>query len=98
MGDQSTASPWHEIVLDTLKRNEVRLVTYVPDKVLAPLIEAVATPTSPRSRTTREEEALGMATGAWMGGMRGVVLMQTAGSPPCPTPSPRWRCPIGSRW
>jgi sulfopyruvate decarboxylase TPP-binding subunit len=28
---------------------------------------------------TREEEALGIVTGAWMGGMRGAVLMQTSG-------------------
>jgi sulfopyruvate decarboxylase TPP-binding subunit len=28
---------------------------------------------------TREEEALGIVTGAWMGGMRGIVLMQTSG-------------------
>ena len=29
--------------------------------------------------TTREEEALGIVTGAWMAGMRGAVLMQTSG-------------------
>jgi sulfopyruvate decarboxylase TPP-binding subunit len=29
--------------------------------------------------TTREEEALGIVAGAWMGGMRGAVLMQTSG-------------------
>jgi sulfopyruvate decarboxylase TPP-binding subunit len=29
--------------------------------------------------TTREEEALGVVTGAWMGGMLGAVLMQTSG-------------------
>ena len=28
---------------------------------------------------TREEEAVGIVTGAWMGGMRGAVLMQTSG-------------------
>ena len=29
--------------------------------------------------TTREEEAIGVVTGAWMGGLRGAVLMQTSG-------------------
>src|SRR5439155_19200423 len=29
--------------------------------------------------TTREEEAVGIVAGAWMGGMRGIVLMQTSG-------------------
>ncbi|HEY6023977.1 MAG TPA: hypothetical protein VIV34_07330, partial [Pseudolabrys sp.] len=28
---------------------------------------------------TREEEALGIISGAWMGGLRGAVLMQTSG-------------------
>lgn len=30
---------WHEIVCDTLKRNSVRLVTFVPHNVLQPLIK-----------------------------------------------------------
>src|SRR5216683_1435363 len=30
---------WHEIVLQTLKRNEIRLVPYVPDRVLTTLIQ-----------------------------------------------------------
>ena len=30
--------PWDQVVLDTLKQNEVRLVPYVPDKVLGSLI------------------------------------------------------------
>ena len=69
---------WHEIVLATLKANEIRLVTYVPDNVLRPLMEALhADPYFTMFCTTREEEALGIVTGAWMGGMRGIVLMQT---------------------
>src|SRR6266704_1601389 len=44
-GMASVESPqgrsWHEIVRDTLKANEVRLITYVPDNVLKPLISAV---------------------------------------------------------
>ena len=71
---------WHEIVLATLKANEIRLVTYVPDNVLRPLMEALhADPYFTIFCTTREEEALGIVTGAWMGGMRGIVLMQTSG-------------------
>ena len=30
---------WHAIVLQTLKRNEISLVPYVPDRVLTPLIK-----------------------------------------------------------
>ena len=32
---------WHEIVVEALKSNEVRLVAYVPDKVLSPLIRRI---------------------------------------------------------
>ncbi len=72
--------PWHEIVRDTLKANDVRLVTYVPDNVLKPLIAGVhADPFFTTFPTTREEEALGIVAGAWMGGMRGILLMQTSG-------------------
>jgi len=71
---------WHAIVQETLKRNQVRLATYVPDRVLTPLIRALHEDNDFTAfATTREEEALGILTGAWMGGMRGVLLMQTSG-------------------
>ena len=71
---------WHEIVQETLKQNDVRLVTYVPDNVLKPLIEGVHRDSFFTAfPTTREEEALGIVAGAWMAGLRGIVLMQTSG-------------------
>lgn len=71
---------WYETIRDALKENDVRLVTYVPDNVLGPLIKALhADPHFTTFCCTREEEAVGIATGAWMGGMLGVVLMQTSG-------------------
>ncbi|HWI82121.1 thiamine pyrophosphate-binding protein [Ramlibacter sp.] len=71
---------WDETVVRVLKSNQVRLIAYVPDKVLAPLIKRLAaddyfTVISP----AREEEAVGIVTGAYMAGMRGIVLMQTSG-------------------
>src|SRR5438552_7636304 len=71
---------WSEIFLQTLKDNDVRLVTYVPDNVLTPLIDGVTAdnyfiPVN----ATREDEAIGTVAGAWMGGMKGVVMMQTSG-------------------
>ncbi len=75
-----TLAPWNEVVRDALARNDFRLVTYIPDNVLRPLIETVeADPFFTVFATTREEEAVGIVSGAWMGGMRGVVLMQTSG-------------------
>jgi sulfopyruvate decarboxylase TPP-binding subunit len=71
---------WSEVFLETLKDNDVRLVTYVPDNVLTPLIKGAASDNYFISvGATREDEALGLLTGAWMGGMRGVVMMQTSG-------------------
>src|SRR5246127_5839595 len=71
---------WHGIVLRTLKRNDVCLVAYVPDRVLTPLIKNLhADPFFTTFATAREEEAVGIVSGAWMGGMRSAVLMQTSG-------------------
>lgn len=71
---------WDAIVVQVLKANQVRLVAYVPDKVLAPLIRRIEaddwfTVIAP----AREEEAIAIVTGAYMAGMRGIVLMQTSG-------------------
>jgi sulfopyruvate decarboxylase alpha subunit len=77
---QTRAIAWHDIVLATLKANDVRLVVYVPDRVFTPLIRGIhADPFFNAFAATREEEALGIITGAWMGGLRGAVLMQTSG-------------------
>jgi sulfopyruvate decarboxylase alpha subunit len=80
MGSEPEQRAWHEIVRDVLKENDVRLVTYVPDNVLNPLIKALhADPFFTTFCCTREEEAVGVVTGAWLGGMLGVALMQTSG-------------------
>jgi sulfopyruvate decarboxylase alpha subunit len=71
---------WHASVVKALKANEVRLVTYIPDNVLSPLIDAVhADPWFRVICPAREEEAVGIVAGAWMAGMRGITLMQTSG-------------------
>jgi sulfopyruvate decarboxylase alpha subunit len=78
--DPGHLGAWHEITRDTLKANDVRLVTYVPDNVLSPLIRGLHEDDHFTTFCcTREEEAVGIAAGAWMGGMLGVVLMQTSG-------------------
>jgi len=77
---QTRPAAWHEIVQATLKANNVKLVVYVPDRVFTPLIKSLhADDWFITFACTREEEALGIVSGAWMGGMRGAVLMQTSG-------------------
>jgi sulfopyruvate decarboxylase TPP-binding subunit len=71
---------WADSFLRTLKENDVRLVTYVPDNVLTPLISGAAADNFFMSiGATREDEAVGTLAGAYMGGRRGVVMMQTSG-------------------
>ena len=77
---QTSDKSWHGVVLQTLKRNDIRLVPYVPDRVLTPLIKNLHDdPFLTTFATAREEEAVGIVSGAWMGGMRSAVLMQTSG-------------------
>jgi hypothetical protein len=71
---------WSDTLLRILKDNDIRLIAYVPDNVLTPLIAGVSAdnyflPVS----ATREDEAIGTATGAYMAGLRGAVMMQTSG-------------------
>jgi sulfopyruvate decarboxylase alpha subunit len=71
---------WSDTFLGILKDNDVRLVSYVPDNVLTPLLKGVTTdnyflPVG----ATREDEAIGTVTGAYMAGLRGAVVMQTSG-------------------
>ena len=78
--DEDSQPTWYAILQATLRANDVRLVTYVPDRVLTPLIAGVqADPFFTAFATAREEEAVGVVAGAWMGGKLGVVLMQTSG-------------------
>jgi sulfopyruvate decarboxylase alpha subunit len=78
--EQPSDETWDAIVLRTLKANDIKLVTYVPDRVLTPLIKSIhADPFFTCFPTAREEEAIGIVSGAWMGGMRAAVLMQTSG-------------------
>jgi sulfopyruvate decarboxylase alpha subunit len=71
---------WHEAVIRAFKDNDVKLVVYVPDNVLKPLINAVVGDTYFTAfAAAREEEAIGIVCGAAMSGLRGIVLMQTSG-------------------
>lgn len=71
---------WPDVFVRVLKRNKIDLVTYVPDNILRPLIDAIeADPFFSVVAPAREEEAIAIVAGAYMGGRRGIVLMQTSG-------------------
>jgi len=71
---------WSDAILAAFKENAVRLITYVPDNVLTPLINgAAADDAFVAVCATREDEAVGIVSGAYMGGLRSALLMQTSG-------------------
>jgi sulfopyruvate decarboxylase alpha subunit len=94
MSTSPTKEKWHEIVARVLKANDVKLVTYVPDNVLAPLITLIhADPDFKVICPAREEEAVAIVAGAYMAGKRGIVLMQTSGFATTPNALASLICP-----
>ena len=73
-------NPWESAVITALKRNDVGIVAYLPDTVLSELIERVEHDEDFRAiRVSREEEAIGVLSGAWLGGTRGALCCQSSG-------------------
>ena len=75
---------WPEDIFAILQRFEVRQVAYVPDAGHSQLIERVLGASSMRAvPLTTEEEGVALLAGAWIGGQRGVLLMQSSGVGNC---------------
>jgi sulfopyruvate decarboxylase alpha subunit len=71
---------WPEQVHRELVAAGVRVVGYVPDAGHKRLIELCQADKKMRAVVlTTEEEGIGLAAGAWLGGMRSVLLMQSSG-------------------
>ncbi|MFL5181894.1 MAG: phosphonopyruvate decarboxylase, partial [Microvirga sp.] len=78
------AASWQDAVFGVLKEFEVRQVAYVPDAGHTRLIErAHAEPAMVPVVLTTEEEGVALAAGAWLGGERSVLLMQSSGVGNC---------------
>src|SRR5271166_6196718 len=75
-----TEPSWQADVFAALKRARIAQVGYVPDAGHAHLITAAhADPEMRATVLTTEEEGVAMAAGAWLGGQRAVLLMQSSG-------------------
>jgi sulfopyruvate decarboxylase alpha subunit len=75
-----TQGHWHDAVIAGLRANNVRLIAHVADTVLAPLIRRMEADDDFRVVTlTREEEGVGLLAGAYLGGTRGALLLQSSG-------------------
>ena len=81
---QAAAPPWQERIFTLLKEAGVRQVAYVPDAGHAHVIRRVqADPDMRGIVLTTEEEGVALAAGAWLGGERAVLLMQSSGVGNC---------------
>ena len=79
-----TAPNWPDDIFATLQRFDVRQVPYVPDAGHSKLIQRVLdSSTMCGIPLTTEEEGVALLAGAWAGGQRGVLLMQSSGVGNC---------------
>lgn len=75
-----TSGGWREAIVAALKQNDIKLVCHVADTVLAPIIRMLEADSDVHVVTlTREEEGVGLLTGAYMGGIRGALMLQASG-------------------
>ena len=71
---------WSESIVATLKRHEVRLITYLPDTIVHRVLALIEQdPYFERVPLAREEEGIGILTGAYLGGKRGALFAQNSG-------------------
>jgi sulfopyruvate decarboxylase alpha subunit len=76
--------PWPDQIHATLRDAGVRQVGYVPDAGHKRLIELCLADKQMRAVVlSTEEEGIGLAAGAWLGGVRGALLMQSSGVGNC---------------
>lgn len=75
---------WWKQILDAFKEANICQVAYVPDAGHASLISAcIADPEIRAIPLTTEEDGIAVLAGAWLGGERGALLMQSSGVGNC---------------
>jgi sulfopyruvate decarboxylase alpha subunit len=80
----TAARDWADAMHRALRTQGVRQVSYVPDAGLKRLIELCRADRGMAAvPLTSEEEGVGLAAGAWLGGERAVLLMQSSGVGNC---------------
>ena len=79
-----TQASWPDELHRTLRAANVRQVGYVPDAGHKRLIELCLADKAMRAVVlSTEEEGIGLAAGAWLGGERAALLMQSSGVGNC---------------
>jgi sulfopyruvate decarboxylase alpha subunit len=82
-GDGKGTLAWPDQIFQKLCEADVKQVVYVPDAGHARLIELCHQSKMNPTVLTTEEEGIGILAGAWLGGERGVLLMQSSGVGNC---------------
>ena len=83
MGNKNTQSSvaWPGELFQVLKGANIRQVAYVPDAGHSRLIELCQADEQIKAiPLTTEEEGVAQLAGAWLGGERGALLMQSSGA------------------
>jgi len=81
---QTRATVWPDQIFDVFKETGITQVAYVPDAGHAKLINRCQDEKSMHTVSlTTEEEGVAMLAGSWMGGAKGVLLMQSSGVGNC---------------
>ena len=84
MNDSSAPPAWQAAIFKVLKDGGVDQIAYVPDAGHSHVIRsAIADPQIQDVVLTTEEEGVALACGAWLGGQRAVLLMQSSGVGNC---------------
>jgi sulfopyruvate decarboxylase alpha subunit len=84
MDGNTNTEAWPEAVYRVLKDADVRQMAYVPDAGHTALINLFHADQDVTSTVlTTEEEGVAIAAGAWLGGQRSVLLMQSSGVGNC---------------
>jgi sulfopyruvate decarboxylase alpha subunit len=80
----NAGADWPDRLFDIFKRGDIRQVGYVPDAGHARLIARCREDDDIRDvPLTTEEEGVALAAGAWLGGQRCALLMQSSGVGNC---------------
>src|SRR5262245_57578990 len=83
-GSKTEQQPWAAGVHDVLKAAGVTHMSYVPDAGHASLIDLCAADPEVTATVLRsEQEGVALAAGAWLGGKRSVLLLQSSGVGNC---------------
>lgn len=75
---------WEQDVVDALKKREVEFIAYLPDSIIDGLIHKIKQDEEFTTvRVAREEEAVSLLSGVWLGGNKGALICQSSGLANC---------------